>query len=104
MDDLTVTRLKSEIEGLLPCMVRRSQRGRRRCDRFRPRAVDWDQDRSISGSTTFNTENDTNNDGDFDDVAGGVLAIGAGRDRSTTPKLRSEYAYVGHSGGLQTTT
>ena len=103
MDDLTVTKTEIwEIEGLVSRVwfdvVNEGDADVTDFDLMW--AVDWDQDRSISGSTTFNTENDTNNDGDFDDVDGGVLAISAGPVTGRTTIFGScdpSTQFVGHS-------
>ena len=93
MDDLTVTKTEIwEIDGLVSRIwFDVVNEGGDDVTDFRLMwAVDWDQDMSDSSvSTTYSTINDVNDDGDFEGIDGGMMAISEGPSSGRTVILGS---------------
>ena len=78
MDDITVTKTEIwEVDGLVSRIwFDVVNEGSDDVTDFRLMwAVDWDQDMSISSGTTYETLNDVNDEGDYDGVEDGRIAI-----------------------------
>ncbi len=103
MDDLTVTKTEIwEVEGVVSRIWFDvvNEGGDDVSDFDLMWAADWDQDMSISGSTTFATLNDVNEDDDFEGVEGGLLVIAEGPTSGRTTILGScngSTQVVGHT-------